>query len=267
MKLRNVKTIGETIMGYKKAFDNHLVILEIPPSAKHNINRTNGKVKQFAKYRCSDAIVKDIVNLGTGESVNEARSIYDNCFKYTRGQKTVPGVYDPDPENVCGGGIHFFLDRKIAVLYKRTITEGEWKEWYDNGQLETQGFHKDGKREGDCKEWYDNGQLLSQGFFKDGKREGEWKEWHVNGKLYTQGFHKDGKREGEWNQWYYNGKLWFQGFYNDGEREGEWKEWHVNGQLSSQGFFKDGEREGEWKEWHVNGQLWSQGFYKDGKLQ
>jgi hypothetical protein len=185
--------IGEAIIGYKKARGEHLIVLEIPSTVKHNMNRKNIKDKVFAKYRCSEAVVKEIINLTTGESVNEARSIQDRDFEYNLGQKVVPHIFEEDNEIVCGGGIHYFLNRQCAELYEMTVYEGEFKSWYDNGQMDTHCFYRDGQREGEFKTWHSNGQMDTQGFYRDGKREGEFKTWHPNGQMDTQGFYRDGK--------------------------------------------------------------------------
>jgi antitoxin component YwqK of YwqJK toxin-antitoxin module len=192
MKLRSGKVINESFVGYKKALNNHLVVLEIPLSAQHNMNRHEIKDKKFAKYRCSEAVVKEIVDLNTGKTVNEAYSFHKFDFKYVKGHKVVPDKFDPNIDKVCSGGIHFFLDRQCAEFYEDGKKEGEYKSWYDNGQLYTQGLYKDGKKEGEHKIWHDNGQLYTQGLYKDGKKEGEHKIWYRDGQLFTQGLYKDG---------------------------------------------------------------------------
>ena len=208
MKLRNEKTTCETITGYKKAKNNHLIVLEIPSTAQHNMDRTNVKDKQFAKHRCSEAIVKEIINLTTKKSANEAYSIHDKQFKYILGQKVVPDMFDPKLDKVCSGGIHFFLDMKRAEFYERNGLNGEYKEWHDNGQLYIQSFYQNGNLDGEYKEWHDNGQLNIHTLYTNGFREGERKEWY---------------RDGEYKKWYYDGQLNIQTFYKNGKLEGERK--------------------------------------------
>jgi antitoxin component YwqK of YwqJK toxin-antitoxin module len=248
MHLRNGKTINESLIGYKKARDNHLVILEIPFWAKHNIHRTDVKDKQFAKHRCSEAFVKDIVNLNTGESVNEAYSFHKYDFKYVKGQKVIPDTFANDLNNVCGGGIHFFLDKHRAEKYEyynKIISNGEFKVWCDNGQLHCQGFYKDGELEGELKGWFESGKLHRQQFYQNGKLEGESKVWYANGQLFSQSFFKGGNLDGEHKKWLENGQLFQQCFYKDGKLDGEFKEWHEDGKLYRQCFFKNG----EFREW------------------
>ena len=61
---------------------------------------------------------------------------------------------------------------------------GEFKVWYENGQLSFEDYYKDGKLDGESKSWYENGQLRYQQFYKDGKVYGEHKNWYENGQLF-----------------------------------------------------------------------------------
>jgi len=45
---------------------------------------------------------------------------------------------------------------------------GEYKMWFDNGNLYRQCFYKDDKLEGEFKTWWGNGELLFQCSCKDG---------------------------------------------------------------------------------------------------
>ena len=57
---------------------------------------------------------------------------------------------------------HYFVDDQGRK-------QGEFKYWYENGQLRIHKFYRDGKLYGESKSWYDNGQLETHRFFKDGK--------------------------------------------------------------------------------------------------
>jgi len=51
---------------------------------------------------------------------------------------------------------------------KKKIRNGLSTWWYENGQIECEGFFKDGKLNGLSTWWYENGQIECEGFFKDG---------------------------------------------------------------------------------------------------
>jgi len=53
--------------------------------------------------------------------------------------------------------------------------EGEWLDFFENGQLSSKENYKDGKEDGLWKKYFENGQLRQVGNFKDGKHEAIWK--------------------------------------------------------------------------------------------
>ncbi len=120
--------------------------------------------------------------------------------------------------------------------------EGEYKKWHPNGQLNAQGYYKEGKEEGEFKEWYYTGQLSSQKYYKKGKFEGEYKSWWwTNGQSCVQCYYKEGVIEGEYKSWYSNGQLWVQWYYKEGKKEGESKRWDDQGNLISHKIYTGGE--------------------------
>lgn len=56
---------------------------------------------------------------------------------------------------------------------------GEYKEWYENGNLSIHCFYKNGQRHGEYKSWYLNGKLEIHFFCKNGERHGELKKLHL----------------------------------------------------------------------------------------
>lgn len=106
---------------------------------------------------------------------------------------------------------------------KKETTNEIVKEWYENGQL---------KSEGGSKEWYSNGQLKRDGkkqYYENGQVKTDGiSEWYINGQL---------KSDGKGMVWFENGQL-----QTDGK-----KEWYPNGQMKSDGegrtWFEDGKRE------------------------
>lgn len=270
MKLRNGKTINECIIGYKLCRDNHLVILEIPPTAKHNMDRSSIVNKQFAKHRCSEALVKEIINLINNQSVSEAFSMNALNFKYTVGQKILPDGFDPNVELVCSSGIHYFLDRKRAEMYTNFPgnfpKDGEFAQWKDNGTLIAQLMFKNGRKHGECKWYYENGQLEKYRIYVNGKEEGEAIEWYKNGQMREKCLFVDGKMHGELITWYENGQKQTHVLYNNGELEGKYEIWYDSGQMSSRAYYKQFNLEGEYITWYINGQMREKYLFVDGKM-
>ncbi|MDB4556762.1 hypothetical protein N9005_05855, partial [Akkermansiaceae bacterium] len=73
--------------------------------------------------------------------------------------------------------------------------------WHKNGQKQTEGNYKDGKKHGPDVWWYENGQKEAEGNYKDGKPHGIVFNWHENGQKRTEINHKDNKPISEkyWN--------------------------------------------------------------------
>ena len=69
------------------------------------------------------------------------------------------------------------------------------------------------KIEGEYKEWYENGQLSKQSIYVNGKHHGGYKSWFRNDKLQMQCTYVDGKREGKYEYYYDCGQLWIQCTY------------------------------------------------------
>jgi len=102
------------------------------------------------------------------------------------------------------------------------------------------------------KEYYDNGQIKSVEYYKDGKKEGLWIRYFYNGNLSIKGNFKDNKQEGYWMSYYDNGQLYLDRIYKDGKLEGIWKSFYKNGQLNYEWNYKEGELISQ-KCWDENG--------------
>ena len=76
---------------------------------------------------------------------------------------------------------------KVTGSYEGTLNygkkEGEWVDYWTNGQLYSKGNYKNGKKEGAWVFYWDNGQLMRKGNYKNGKREGAWVEYENYGTL------------------------------------------------------------------------------------
>jgi len=179
-------------------------------------------------------------------------------------EANAPERGSPKIEFIVAHVIYYSIIAMFTNLPDSTDREGEYKTWYENGQLEVQAFYRNGKEEGEHKSWHENGQLGVQAFYRDDEPEGKRKCWYANGQLHVQEFYRDGKLEGKRKVWYKNGQLWTREFYRDGKLEGEYKSWYENGQLQAQEFYRDGELEGECKSWYENGQPYEQKFYWNG---
>src|SRR5690606_23435258 len=103
-------------IGYKKCSNNRIVKLEI--IGDNNERRKYIVDHTHAKHRCSRATVIDIYNMDNkDEHYTEAYSIYNDSFVYQVGETVKPELFDSNIDNVCGGGIHYFLSEETAYHY------------------------------------------------------------------------------------------------------------------------------------------------------
>jgi hypothetical protein len=83
-------------------------------------------------------------------------------------------------------------DEKVAV---REI------QYFANGIKSMEGPLVNEKRHGEWKSWYEDGSLWSEGAFREGFRHGKGVVYHPNGRKFIEGSYLNGKRVGTW-QWY-----------------------------------------------------------------
>ena len=117
----------------------------------------------------------------------------------------------------CGGDAvdHSKLQNRDGALYllnEETPFTGRAKNFYDDGQKESECNYKEGIMHGLCSEWYENGQKKSEKIFKDGKQDGLETKWYDNGQK---------EWEGNFNDDYLNGITTF--WYKNGQKKGEMK--------------------------------------------
>ena len=94
------------------------------------------------------------------------------------------------------------LEYKDGLLYKQEINEiftGDVT-GIQNGKV------VNGLKEGEWKGFYENGNLLWSGFYKKGLNVSKWTEYHNNGKVFTVGHYKNGKKIGIWSFYDKKGK-------------------------------------------------------------
>jgi antitoxin component YwqK of YwqJK toxin-antitoxin module len=89
--------------------------------------------------------------------------------------------------------------------------------WFDNGQLQQQGYYQYGKKAGTFTFYYENGQVAASGDYKDDLPDGMWVWSHGNGQKATVGEYRAGREVGEWRWWAEDGTLASQKTYGAGE--------------------------------------------------
>jgi len=192
--------------------------------------------------------------------------------------------------------------------YYKGLLHGEVIRLYPNGKKEQQGFFKWGRQDSLYIEWFETGDVKTQGYYNQDTPIGEWKYYYRDGRLKSVEETKGGdnylwefylpdslhtqtvtKGEGEMTTYYTTGtvKEWYnyknglkngpfeelsvygyttlKGEFNDGEKHGKWEYFYYTGQPEKITNYVNGELTGAYQYFYDNGKINVEGFYKDGK--
>lgn len=102
--------------------DYALAVMSLTSNSKTNESRLEGTGNLlFAKFRASELLVLDILNLETAEHHPSFihHTFIDNKspLTYTVGEIVRPDHYDPDMYLVCSDGIHYFRSIEAVISY------------------------------------------------------------------------------------------------------------------------------------------------------
>jgi antitoxin component YwqK of YwqJK toxin-antitoxin module len=106
--------------------------------------------------------------------------------------------------------------------------EGEWLEYWDNGQLYSRKNYKDGKYDGKYSSYYES------------KKDGELLDYYESGVLNWKETFKKGIIEGQSLIYFETGTLWYNTNFKNGKRHGEYLKYNSNGKLIEKKFYKEG---------------------------
>ena len=100
-----------SFVGWKKA-NNYIIKLQVTDNAKRSSSTS-------LKCRCSEARVLEIQKLdGSNSDISQISSNRDKNFIYKVGEIVKVDDFDNNRWNECSTGIHFFMNRNIAVNYE-----------------------------------------------------------------------------------------------------------------------------------------------------
>ncbi|MFM1874358.1 MAG: hypothetical protein RL266_95 [Bacteroidota bacterium] len=215
-------------------YDNGILIPEPEELAKLDIKREyhpNAQVKSVGSY-----------NKGVKEGVHREYSAEGEVLAskiYSKGKITGEGIVDAEGKR-----------------------QGPWKEYYETGELRSEGRYKNGLREADWVFYYKDGKEEQRGSYVKGRPDGDWKWTHNNGQVWREEVFFDGLEEGMAIEYNDTGKVVAQGNYLSGEREGKWI--LDIGDQREEGTYVAGQRSGTWKHYYPNGKLSYEGKYEQG---
>jgi len=150
-----------------------------------------------------------------------------------------------------------------GIYDQEGIKQGLWKEYYDSGELRSEGKYENGVRVGEWKFYYKNTKLDQKGKYVKGKPEGDWRWFYQNGNSWREEVYSKGKEDGPSVEYNDTGLVVAKGEYIEGEKEGVWN--YKYGDFREEGSYKDGLQDGEWKSWYKNGEPSFEGKYVQGQ--
>ena len=128
-------------------------------------------------------------------------------------------------------GLYYGKDHKLF--------SGDYREYWDNGQLKQQMLVTDGKMDGQVTLWYRTGTIREIRMFENGLREGKWISYNELGLKTGEAGYSVDLKEGLWRVWDEKGILRYEMFYRKGQKAGLWIMYDENGNKVSEKRYSD----------------------------
>ncbi|MCX6325580.1 MAG: hypothetical protein NT144_02850 [Bacteroidia bacterium] len=183
----------------------------------------------------------------------------------------------------------FLVSReRINRLDNKGLKQGEWREFYPNGEIKSEKTFKDDLLHGYYKEYdsrgnlvltmlYDNGSIVKSRV-EDGPDIEETNRYDQDGKLIYRGYYRNKVPVSIHREYGKDGKVTNALIYNDnglkisegivdeaGNRNGKWKDFFSNGKVQDEGQFTDNRRSGSWKFYNISEKIEQTGSYNNGR--
>ena len=150
--------------------------------------------------------------------------------------------------------IHDEGGRMLDINLKNGTLDGQYNEYYSNGNMFTSGKYNNGKKEGLWKIYTESGLLWKSYEFKNDELNGQYISYYASaGTKEIVGNYKNNKLDGSWNEYYSNGNRRKSGEYLNGEKTGVFTEWFSNGVKKSVINYTNDEVNGKMTVYYENG--------------
>lgn len=200
------------------------------------------------------------------EDAQETKKLEVKKAYHNNGQLSITATYYKGvPEGIrreydtSGNIIKGYVYHKGFIQYEgitdlKGLRQGEWKEYYETGELRAKGNYKNSNPIGKWNFYFKDKTIeISGSYNHKGKKDGEWIWYYPNGEILLVENWINGLLEGSYVEYDTDGEILAQGEYLDGVEEGEW--FYRNQQTIERGKYYEGMRIGTWKTWFPNGKL------------
>jgi len=169
--------------------------------------------------------------------------------------------------DLVDGMVYKLLEGKQITLGQMRKGEkfGEWKDWYENGQLMTKENYKNGLLNGESKYWDEGGNLKYIKKFRNGVLNGKQSSWYSKESKICEATYLNGKKEGDYVCFYSNGQKKIEGALKNGLYHGVWETWFFDGKKCGYGEFENGN--GDFTDANHDGSEVTLHSFSDGILQ
>jgi len=126
------------------------------------------------------------------------------------------------------------------LFFEKKLNGGYAKEYYKNGNLKSEGQYSDNELTGNWKHYFETGELEWEVEYINSYREGPYNQYYKNGQLKTEGVSKKNKLDGFEKRYFEDGKIKWEGRYTKGAFVGKWKGYDVLGEQKHNHKYKNG---------------------------
>ena len=208
-------------------------------------------------------------------------SKFVNCFSINRRKELLVYILVVIISPVTLAQENTSSDTLFNYIDDSGLKQGHWKKYYDNGDMEYEGYFKNDKPVGEFKRFFPGNKIKAiMNYMEDGKTV-KATLFYQNAKKAAEGTFINTKKEGPWKYFSYYGEHLssLENFIN-GKKDGVSYQYYENGKINEEIHWKNGIKQGKWARYYLNekpvvsstylndklnGDY--QAFYQDGKLK
>ena len=166
--------------------------------------------------------------------------------------------YDSTGKVIKGYVFQNGIIRFEGVTDDNGLRQGLWKEFYETGELRSEGHYLNSNFTGNWKFYFQEDQQIEimGSYNKKGEKIGEWIWYYANRQPMVIENWENGLLQGEYVDYDEYGNELSKGLYEHGEKDGFWS--YRNGTATEKGSYYDGMRHGTWKQWFGDGTLFTE---------
>lgn len=156
---------------------------------------------------------------------------------------------------------------KIQLPEDSVVSDGQFKIYYDNGMVQSEGMIERGELTGLWRTYYESGNIKNSVFYENGQVQGQaifYFNDSENTKKAEAMFEND-QIQGIYREYYESSVRKAMLNYNDGLLDGEVEYYHPNGFIKISGEYKDGQKHGKWEYFDERGEFISKERWRKGE--